>query len=121
MLGLSYSYYTGSVYQALNYIYAITPGGTTAATTYSGALVHGGPYFQPFIARYSDDTFILTLAGSNTNTFKIPKPPSGTTITPETMFDNGVSKFLPVLALSNNIFATLDGTTLNVYQEKTLI
>ena len=119
LVWLTYSYYNGSAYVAPVYIFAITPWWTTAATTYSWTLWHWTTYVQPYISRYWTDSYVMTLSWVNTNTFLIPKPAAWTTITIQTLFDNGASKFLPTLEVFDNVFATIDGTTLKVYQEAT--
>lgn len=99
-------------------IYDINSGSTAITTTYTGANQWNADWY---LARYSDDTYILTMTAINTNTQLVPKPPSGTTITLTTLFDNWASKFLPCITAWNNRFILIDGTTWYLYQEKTLV
>ena len=92
------------------YIYQVNSGSTAIANTFSTASFWNVP--SPKIARISGTEYIITT--NNTYVYRIPKPPSWTTITAVNIL-TAPGSALPVCAVWPNHFAIINGTTVSVY------
>ncbi len=98
-------------------IYAITPGSTTVATTYTSTITATNA--SAYHARYSDTEVIITNSVTTEKSiFTIPW--AGTTLTKTTLTATWAVNY-PVTPLYTNIYAVNTGSTILIYQRDILI
>lgn len=93
------------------YIWTINPANTTisATNTYNPAVANNA-----YLARYDDNTVVATFEGTNTNVFIFWISTTGAIL-----FDNGSTRYLPLVPIMTGVFATYEWWTLIIYQHST--